>query len=228
MKAAIFDVDGVIIDVRNTYHQAIKETAESYLNREIPLSFIKELKFSRGINNDWDVTKEVLKEFGVSVNYEELVDRFTQIYDTLKDKEELMLDREFFEELRKNEGLKLGVVTGRPKEDLVYSFRKFKLEYVFDVTIDEDDVWNKELRKPHPFPLHLCMESLGVDRAVYIGDNGADYDMVFAYRKLYGKEVAFIHFNRAVDIELPTDRKTDSKEELKRLIQEVLLLPQGV
>ncbi len=227
MKAAIFDVDGVIIDVRNTYHQAIKKTAEAYVGKDIPLDFIKELKFSKGINNDWDVTLEVIRYFGKDADYEELVERFTEIYEGIKDEEELILDSSFFEDIR-SRGFLLGVVTGRPKEDLIYSFKKFGLMNLFDVMVDEDDVWNKELRKPHPFPLHLCVESLGIEEGVYIGDNGADYDMVESYRKLYGGNIEFIHFKEVVDIDLPVSRVARDRLELKSRIQEALLPLQGV
>jgi HAD superfamily phosphatase len=202
MRAIIFDVDGVIIDVRDTYHIAIKRTAELYLKREVPLELIRDIKFSKGINNDWDVTLEVIRHFGADADYEELVEKFTDIYNSLREEEKLILDREFFLGLR-NGDTSLGVVTGRPKEDLLYSLRKFRLEGLFDVIIDEDDVWNKELRKPHPFPLHLCMETLNAQEAVYIGDNRADYDMVNSYRKIYGGNVKFIHFREAIDLELP-------------------------
>ena len=43
-KIAIFDVDGVIIDVSQTYHIAIKKTVEFFLKREVPLSVIKSFK----------------------------------------------------------------------------------------------------------------------------------------------------------------------------------------
>ncbi len=221
MKAAIFDVDGVIIDVRKTYHQAIKRTAELYLGKEVSLDFIRDIKFRRGINNDWDVTQEVLRERGLEVDYGELVREFTKIYDTLKDQEELLLDRDFFERL-KAEGFLLGVVTGRPKEDLTYAFKRLGLEDMFDVCVDEDDVWNKELRKPHPFPLHMCMESLKADRAVYVGDTKADREMVLYYRKLYGGDVEFIHFTKVSETPLETPLKAEKENELESLIKKIL------
>ena len=213
MKAVIFDVDGVIVDVRESYHYAIKETAEFFLNREIPLSAVKDIKFSRAINNDWDVTYEVIKEFGGEVDYEELVGKFTDIYNELKHREKQLLSREFFRSL-KEEGIPLGIVTGRPKADLDFVLDRFELREFFSLTVDEDDVPDKSLRKPHPYPLHLCIESMGADEAIYVGDNDADRQMVYFYRKLYGKPVSFVHFNRVVDIELPADFSTGDEEKL--------------
>ncbi len=219
MKAVIFDVDGVIVDVRESYHYAIKETAEYFLGKEVPLELVKKIKFSKGINNDWDATYEVLKEFGKEVDYDELVEKFTEIYEKLKHKEKQILKREFFEEI-KEKGIQLGIVTGRPRRDLEFVLERFNLKDIFDFTVDEDDIVDKNLRKPHPYPLHLCMEGLGCEEAIYVGDNKADYDMVYFYRKMYEKPVEFVHFKKVVELELPVSLKAENEEELKKLILE--------
>lgn len=219
MKAVIFDVDGVIVDVRNSYHHAIKETVKHFTGKNISLEFIREFKFSRGINNDWDVSVELIKYLNFEPPpYDELVEVFENYYDQLKDKEELILDKNFFKDLKES-GLTLGVVTGRPKRDLKYLFDQFQLWEFFDAIIDDDDVGDTNLRKPHPFPLHLCMESLGAQKGVYIGDNNADYEMVKFYRKIYGKPMEFIHFKKVFQENLPADFSTDSKEELKEYLK---------
>jgi len=227
MKAVIFDVDGVIVDVRESYHYAIKETAEHFLRREVPLEIVKEIKFSKAINNDWDVTYEVIKHYGREVDYEELVDKFTEIYEKLKYREKQLLSRDLFLSL-KEAGAPLGIVTGRPKVDLEFVLERFDLGEFFDVTIDEDDIADKNLRKPHPFPLHLCIESLGAQEGIYVGDNNADREMVLYYRKMYGKPMKFVHFKKVVDLDILADFRTDSEEELKSfLLREVSLSLEG-
>ncbi len=221
MKAIVFDVDGVIVDVRESYHYAIKETAEFFLGREVPLSAVKEIKYSRAINNDWDVTHEVIREFGGSADYKKLVEKFTEIYEKLKYREKQIIPTELFREL-KSAGVPLGIVTGRPKDDLEFVLDRFGLREFFDATVDEDDIADKNLRKPHPFPLHLCMELLNAKEGIYVGDNGADMEMVHFYRKLYGKPMKFVHFKKVVDLDLPADFSTENEEELRKyLLQEV-------
>ena len=218
MKAVIFDVDGVIVDVSKSYHYAIKETVKHFTGKDLPLSYIREFKFSRGINNDWDVSVELIKHLGFEPPpYEELVDFFESVYDELKDKEELILKPEFFKEL-KEAGIPLGVVTGRPKRDLSYLFDRFRLWDFFKCVVDDDDVGDMNLRKPHPFPLHLCVECLEAEGGMYIGDNNADYEMVKFYRKIYGKPMAFVHFKQVFTENLPADFSTDNEEELKEYI----------
>ena len=100
-RGIIFDVDGVIVDVSQSYHYAIKYTAEHFLKREIPLQEVVNIKFSRGINNDWLATFEVIKEFGGEAKLEDIVEVFNQFYLSLRDKERLILQRDFFERLKK-------------------------------------------------------------------------------------------------------------------------------
>jgi len=218
MKVAIFDVDGVIVDVRNSYHYAIKETIQHFTGKELDLSYIREFKFKNGINNDWDVTYELIKHIGHEPpDYNELVEIFESYYDKLKDKEELILKPEFFEELKKN-GVVMGVVTGRPRRDLKYLFDRFDLWKYFEAVVDEDEVSDPNLRKPHPYPLHLCMEMLNAQEGIYIGDNNADQEMVYSYRKMYGKPVKFVHFKKVFKEDIPSDFSTEDEEELKNFI----------
>ncbi len=213
MKAVIFDVDGVIVDVRESYHRAIKETAESFLGVEVPLELIRDLKFSRAINNDWDVTYEVIRELGGRVDYKELVSRFTTIYRRYREREKQLIPSALFAELKRG-GVPLGIVTGRPREDLHFVLDRFGLRGFFSVTVDEDDIQDKNLRKPHPFPLHLCVEMLSADEGVYVGDSPADLEMVVGYRKLYAKPMKFVHFRKVVSLKLPADFSTEKEEEL--------------
>ncbi|MEN3028924.1 MAG: HAD family hydrolase [Aquificaceae bacterium] len=217
-KGVIFDVDGVIVDVSQSYHYAIKHTAEHFLKREVPLEEVRRIKFSRGINNDWLATLEVIREFGGQADMEELVQVFNQFYQTLRDRERLILDGDFFRKLR-DRGYLLGVVTGRPREDLLYLFERHGLAPYFGAVVDEDTIPEKELRKPHPYALHLCVESLGLDGGVYVGDSLADWRMLRDYRELYSKPFEYIHVGEAV---IPEGVRVVPPEELLQALQEVL------
>jgi histidinol-phosphate aminotransferase len=56
-ESIIFDMDGVLIDVTESYRQAIVLTANYLLGKEtIKASDVDEIKAIPGFNNDWDVT----------------------------------------------------------------------------------------------------------------------------------------------------------------------------
>ncbi len=218
MYGIIFDVDGVIVDVRDSYHSAIAETFRYFSSEDISKDYIRRFKYEKHINNDWDATYELLKERGISVDYNELVSIFEDIYKNLRDREKLLLDDEFFKELKRL-NVPLGIVTGRPREDLEYALNRFNLKEFFDVIVDEDDVNDAFLRKPNPFPLHMAVEILGVDSFIYIGDTPADGEMIYFYRKIYGKPCKLIHYREVQNsTDIGADLSANNRDELLRLI----------
>ncbi|ADC89232.1 HAD-superfamily hydrolase, subfamily IA, variant 1 [Thermocrinis albus DSM 14484] len=219
-KGLIFDVDGVLVDVSESYHHAIKMTAEYFLGKEVDLEVVRKIKFEKGINNDWLATKEVLLHFGMDVDLERIIDKFNEIYRLLRDRERPILPRDTLERF-KAEGFPLAILTGRPREDLRYFMERFGMEDLFDVVIDDDEL-HPDLKKPHPYALHYCLELMDVDGAVYVGDSLADYTMVRDYRRLYEKPVLYIHFGDRV---VPANQRVvKTPAELEEALREALLL----
>ncbi len=216
----IFDVDGVIIDVSESYHYCIKETAEFFLNRELDIEEVRRLKFESGINNDYLATHYVIKHFGKLVPLEDVIKVFDKLYQKLRDKEKLILSHQFFRSLKEKQ-LKLGILTGRPRADLVYAFERFDLFRYFDCIVDDDTIEDEKLRKPNPYALDFCIKSMNLSKAVYVGDSLADYKMWWDYMNLYKRiEVAYIHFGSNTDVQ--GVMKAKSEEELKLILEEVL------
>ncbi|MFZ8863697.1 MAG: HAD family hydrolase [Thermocrinis sp.] len=218
-KGLIFDVDGVIIDVSHSYHYAIKNTAERFLGRGLDINLVREIKFKKGINNDYLATLEVIKTFGGSASLEEVVEVFDQEYEKLKEMEGLILSRDFFKKLRDLK-VPIGILTGRPRRDLKDAFDRFELWEFFDVVVDDDTIEQPSLRKPNPYALNFCMEKMNLDFAVYVGDSLADYQMVEGFKRQYAKRVDYIHFGDRV---LPPSAKVvRSEEELFQALKEAL------
>jgi len=230
MKVLVFDVDGVIVDVSKTYHVAIKKTAEHYLGREVPLEEIKRYKFAFGINNDYYASyaiishlkhgvpfEEIVKlsrecknavadclreKFAIPLLVEEVTKTFIDYFEKIKDDERLLLEPYLFEWL-KRKGYKLGVLTGRPKTDLVYTFKKFNLLDKFDFITHDDTIGETTLRKPNPYALKFTLDRLGANPQTpkyYFGDTISDKVMAEDYRKQYGdKNLTYAHCNFSED-----------------------------
>ncbi len=230
MKVIIFDVDGVIVDVSKTYHVAIKKTVERFTGSEIPLEEVKRLKFAFGINNDYyasyaiialkrfgvpferikelsekcgNAVAECLKsEFSLPLTVEEVTETFIGFFEKIKDAERLLLKPELFENLRKK-GYRLGVLTGRPENDLLYTFKKFNLLDKFDVLVHDDTFSDIYLKKPNPYALKYTLERLGADgktEKYYIGDTVSDKLMAEGYKNTYGdKNLTYVHCNFTED-----------------------------
>lgn len=69
-KAVLFDIDGVLIDVRQSYIDSIRKTVDLYLQKILLVPFYREPLLSRddvnhfkllgGFNNDWDTVYGIL------------------------------------------------------------------------------------------------------------------------------------------------------------------------
>lgn len=73
MRGVIFDMDGVLLDVRNSYYRAIYETARTFIKRmEIRQMEIKRmvdyLKNIKGFNCEWRCTDAIIKYFENKIN----------------------------------------------------------------------------------------------------------------------------------------------------------------
>ena len=110
----LFDIDGVIRDVSNSYRMAIIKTVKHYCFWEPSIFEIDEIKNEGIWNNDWDLSLELIKRYIKTENLnhkipsrEEIVKCFEEFYfggDPNKDSkywsgyitnEELLVDKSF-------------------------------------------------------------------------------------------------------------------------------------
>ena len=79
-QTIIFDMDGVLIDASNSFRVAAADTYKHYSGFELPLEEVSKLKKSGGHNNDWDMVEYLLGKINITVNKDELVEYFENIY----------------------------------------------------------------------------------------------------------------------------------------------------
>jgi len=165
----IFDMDGVLIDVTQSYREAIRQTAGYFLKRNVLISEVNEIKNKVGMNNDWDATYALINKSTVA--YESVKAYFQKVYlGGLINNEKLLIPKQKLQ-LLKNKYKKLGIATGRPKQEAGYVIKKNKLEKIFDCVIALEDVANS---KPSPDCLLAVMKKLDLKQTVYIGDSASD------------------------------------------------------
>ncbi|WP_457624786.1 HAD family hydrolase [Persephonella sp.] len=241
----IFDVDGVLIDVTKSYHYSIKDTVDHFTGRNSHREELLDIKFSFNINNDWDASvagiiyalsgkslKEFKKDFsdysrslkdmysfaeknGIKLpEYTELIDVFENFYRKHREKEEMIFPHDVLERMRKKSDI-LGVITGRPREDLDFTFKKFDLYRYFDYIITEDDIPQADLRKPSSYPMKLFFEKVDFDNPVfYIGDTKADKKMVENYNREENKNVRFILYRNEHNKDINGDFTIKAPDEI--------------
>ncbi|MBN2010690.1 TIGR01548 family HAD-type hydrolase [candidate division KSB1 bacterium] len=169
-EAILFDMDGVLVDVSQSYRLAIQYTAEHFLGQSIKQEEITALKQQGGYNNDWDLTDAIIKKRGMTVDRNAIIDRFQQFYlgdnfNGVIQNEKWLLSKNNLEKLKKN--FTLGIVTGRPRAEALYVLERFDTASYFDVVVGMEDI---PIDKPDPAGILLALEMLHVSRALYVGD----------------------------------------------------------
>ena len=174
IKAIIFDVDGVLIDVSMSYRMAIKKTAEFFLGKMLSMEDVEKVK-NRGINDDCDAAELLIQEDGGDFRKKVIVKKFQEYYlgrdfDGLVKNEKCLVNEKVLKKLKK---YKLGVFTGRPKEEAEHGLKRFKIYKYFNAVVVMEDV--KE-GKPSAEGLLKLIKKLKVktNEVVYVGDNLAD------------------------------------------------------
>ena len=76
--AVVLDIDGVLVDVEDSYRRAILESIERVYDRTIRKADIQQFKDAGGFNNDWELTyAAALYVLATSENYGKSIDEFT-------------------------------------------------------------------------------------------------------------------------------------------------------
>lgn len=172
-QAMLFDLDGVLADVSQSYRIAISQTCSTF-GVSVSGEEIEQLKLVGGFNNDWVLTQELMASKGVERSLEQIREVFDRIYlgeagkPGLCSQERLLIQPQKLADLASK--LSLAIVTGRPRADAQMFLQQHAIGDFFSVQICMEDA----VPKPDPAPVKLAMKQLGVDRAWMIGDTVDD------------------------------------------------------
>lgn len=171
----VFDMDGVIFDVSQSYRAAIIKTFEHFAGYPCSTNEIQAVKNLGGMSNDWKVTEYLLNQKGINPGYDKVVEVFQSLFfieenktgeKGLIDFERPVLDKNFFEEVSKFADIAL--FTSRERIEAFYSMEKTDIKKYFSYFICIEDVG--ELSKPNPLGLNLIKKHCPNSAIYYFGD----------------------------------------------------------
>ncbi len=170
----IFDMDGVLVDVRPSYHRTIVETVRHFTGRRVSAEEIGRFKARAGFNDDWKLTRTWIRELGKRPNPQEVVAHFQNLYrgenfQGYIRRERWLADRRWLRRLAG--GADLAIFTGRLREEAVFTLEHFGVRERFARMVTLDDV-----RRPKPNPEGLLQLLDGTPRSavLYVGDSADD------------------------------------------------------
>ena len=184
LKAVIFDVDGVIVDSREAniallqgmlekagYATPTREQVLSHFHRPL----VDSVKEFTGSTDEKEIDRVMQTAFLPELKQGKLFEFPDNLISVLK-------------ELHKT--YKLGIVTSRIQLGMDHVFDAVDIQKYFEVVLTKDDYKHP---KPHPEPLLMAIDKLGVkaEEAVYIGDSESDMQSAKAagiHFIYYGKE----------------------------------------
>ena len=169
----IFDMDGVLVDVTESYRETIAATVEHYTGTRVPNDLIQDFKNRGGFNDDWKLSHHLITGVGIDVPYEEMRAHFQSIFlgpagdgaGGLIEREKWIARQGMLEKL--NEQFRFAVFTGRPRHEAEITLQRFAPGLTFDPMVTMDDVVT-----PKPAPEGLLRIAAGHPDAklYYVGD----------------------------------------------------------
>jgi len=171
----VFDMDGVLVDVTESYRETIARTVEHFTGAAPTREQIQDFKNQGGWNDDWKLSHHIITGVGVDVDFETVKAHFQKLFlgqdgvDGMILRERWVARPGLLERL--SERFRLAVFTGRPKEDAGLTLQRFANGVVFDPVIGMYDV---ERHKPDPQGLLQICEACGGGKAFYVGDTVDD------------------------------------------------------
>ena len=170
----VFDMDGVLVEVGESYREGVIETVRHFTGQTITHDLVQDFKNAGGWNNDWLLSHRVIADLGKQVEYSDVVAYFNRIFlgengDGLVNREKWMPAAGLLSRLAAHASL--AIFTGRAKYEADVTLGRFAQHIQFDPIITDESVANP---KPAPDGLELIKQHYPNKRIWYLGDTVDD------------------------------------------------------
>ncbi len=174
IEMIIFDVDGVLVDVRGSFHRSTIQTVYHFTGIRVSIAGIHNWKSRGGFNDDWKLTTAWIRELGVRVSYDQVKEQFMKFYWGDGRLGNVARERWLVRPslLRRwSQHYELSLFTGRTRKELSHTLRRSPVKSIFRHIVTMDDI---DRLKPHPDGLVCILKGRDPSLAVYLGDNVDD------------------------------------------------------
>jgi HAD superfamily hydrolase (TIGR01548 family) len=171
-RILIFDVDGVLVDVRETYWRSAVETIRYLTGKRVTHEELHGWKSKPGNNDDWRMVARWATALGRPTTYEEARDAFALFYwgtngqpGNVRRERMIVTPGQIARWAARYE---LNLFTGRNRQEFAFTFADWEATRHFRTVVTMDDVGKM---KPHPEGLYKILRGRNPASALYLGDN---------------------------------------------------------
>ncbi|MFD0589411.1 HAD family hydrolase [Paenibacillus sp. GCM10027627] len=166
IELVLFDFDGTLADTLPSSFSAFKTVFKKYDGQDVTNA---ELVSMFGPTEDDIILKNFRNKEFVQHAIQEYYDLYGQGHSETIEISSIIALLEFLKE----QGKKIGVITGKSKQSYKISSEALSLTKYFDLVVTGNDVVNP---KPHPEGILKALDFFGIqaDNAVFLGDSNAD------------------------------------------------------
>ncbi|MDE3109764.1 MAG: HAD family hydrolase, partial [Acidobacteriota bacterium] len=79
-EVIVFDVDGVLVDVRGSFHRTTLQTVRHFTKKRVTAHDLHKWKNQSGYNDDWKLSTAWVQSLGGKFEYDEVKRRFIELY----------------------------------------------------------------------------------------------------------------------------------------------------
>jgi HAD superfamily phosphatase len=170
-KILIFDVDGVLVDVRGTYWRSALDTVRQLSGKRVTYAQLHQWKSKPGFNDDWSMVSAWVSSLGYPTTYDEARKAFEKFYwgtagkpGNVRNERIIVAPKQIERWARRHE---LNLFTGRTRQEFSFTFERWPATRYFRSIVTMDDA----KKKPNPEGLHKILGGRDPATALYLGDN---------------------------------------------------------
>ena len=170
----VFDMDGVLVEVTESYRETIRETVRHFTGETVSHDLIQDFKNAGGWNNDWLLSQRLIADRGKQVDYSEVVEYFNSVFigqngNGLIQREKWLPQPGVLQRLSQKSVL--SIFTGRAKFEVDITLNRHAANIRFEPVVTDDSVPNP---KPAPDGLRLIQRQFPQQNIWYLGDTVDD------------------------------------------------------
>jgi HAD superfamily hydrolase (TIGR01548 family) len=170
----IFDVDGVLVETRDSFQRTTLETVKFFTNKRATLRELHTWKNRPGFNDDWKLCTTWIQDLGFDFSFRQIKAKFQELYWGKNGRGNVLGERWLLSPAslrRLGRRAELAIFTGRYYREMNHTLKRNNLRGVFGQIVT---VERTKHPKPAPDGLLKILDGRDPGIAIYLGDNVDD------------------------------------------------------